>query len=73
MSFEYLADPSRPTWAGLLPGEPAAYLLGKGEGEHAKFSIDPDSPPFIPDFPRMQTAAQAHRMEFRPDFTWTDA
>lgn len=35
MSFEYLADPSRPTWAGLLPGKPATYFLGEGEGEHA--------------------------------------
>ena len=29
--------------------------------------------PFIPDFPRMQTAAQAHNMEFLPDFDWSDA
>jgi quercetin 2,3-dioxygenase len=33
----------------------------------------PDQPPFIPDFPRMQAAAQAHDMEFRPDFDWSDA
>jgi quercetin 2,3-dioxygenase len=136
MSFEYLADPSRPAWAGLLPGKPEAYFLSKGEGEHAKLftyrvfvqlpdgqqvsrrleegdfgfvpagllhayrveqaaqmmgvasggferffqqmgapadTIDPDSPPFVPDFPRMQAAAQTHRMQFRPDFTWPDA
>jgi quercetin 2,3-dioxygenase len=181
MSFEYLADPSRPAWAGLLPGKPEAYFLTKGEGEHAKLfadtfsvllsgdetdgqfgiftatcpvgdiipthahsdtrrsspgrqgarvrpaarrptgvaaarggrlrlrprgstaryrveqaghmmgvasggferffqqmgtpadTIDPDSPPFVPDFPRMQGAAEAHRMQFRPDFTWPDA
>ena len=36
-------------------------------------TIDPDSRPFMPDFPRMQAAAEAHRMEFRPDFTWPDA
>jgi quercetin 2,3-dioxygenase len=28
-------------------------------------------PPFIPDFPRMQAAAQAHAMEFLPDFDWS--
>lgn len=183
MSFEYLADPARPAWAGLLPGKPEAYFLSKGEGEHAKLfadtfsvllsgdetdgqfgiftatcpvgdiipthahsdihetffilggkvrvyvqlpdgqkvsrlleegdfgfvpagllhayrveqaaqmlgvasggferfyqqmgtpadTIDPDSPPSVPDFPRMQAAAQAHRMQFRPHFTWPDA
>lgn len=183
MSFECLADPSRPTWAGLLPGKPVTYFLGKGEGEHAKLfgdtfsvllscdetggqfgiftatcrvgdiipthvhadthetfvildgqvrvlvqlpdgqqvsrlleqgdfgfvpaglrhayrveqaahmmgvasagcewcfqqmgtppdTIDRDPPPFIPDFPRMQAATGAHRMEVRPDFTWPDA
>ena len=30
-------------------------------------------PPFIPGFPRMQAAAQAHDREFRPDFDWSDA
>jgi quercetin 2,3-dioxygenase len=30
-------------------------------------------PPFIPDFPRMQAAAQQHNMQFMPDFDWTDA
>jgi quercetin 2,3-dioxygenase len=33
----------------------------------------PDSPPFIPDFPRMQAAGQAHNMRFMPDFIWPDA
>jgi quercetin 2,3-dioxygenase len=28
-------------------------------------------PPFIPDFPRMQAAAQQHNMQFMPDFDWT--
>jgi quercetin 2,3-dioxygenase len=183
MSYEYLADPSRPAWSGLLPGKPEAYFLTKGEGEHAKLfrdtfsvllsgdetggqfgmftatcpvgdiipthshadthetffilegkvrvfvqlpdgqqvsrlleegdfgyvpagllhayrveqaaqmmgvasggferffqqmgtpadAIENDSPPFVPDFPRMQSAAQAHRMQFRPDHTWPDA
>ena len=40
MSFEYLADPSRPAWAGVLPGKPEAYFLSKGEGEHAKLFTD---------------------------------
>ena len=32
-----------------------------------------DQPPFIPDFPRMQAAAQAHRMQFLRDVDWPDA
>jgi quercetin 2,3-dioxygenase len=40
MSFEYLADPDRPAWTGLLPGRPEAYFLGRGEGEHAKVFAD---------------------------------
>jgi quercetin 2,3-dioxygenase len=32
-----------------------------------------NQPPFIPDFPRMQAAAQTHNMEFLPDFDWSDA
>ena len=40
MSFEYLADPARPAWEGLLPGKPQAYFLAKGEGEHAKLFAD---------------------------------
>jgi quercetin 2,3-dioxygenase len=183
VSFEYLADPSRPSWAGLLPGRPEAFFLNKGEGEHAKLfadtfsvllsgdetggqfgmftarcpvgdvipthshadthetfyivegkvrifvelpdgqkvsrllnegdfgfvpagaphayrveqaaqmvgvasggferffqqmgtpadTIDPSSPPYIPDFPRMQAAAQAHNMEFLRDVEWPEA
>jgi quercetin 2,3-dioxygenase len=34
--------------------------------------IAPDSPPYIPPFPRMQAAAQAHNMQFMPEFTWPD-
>jgi quercetin 2,3-dioxygenase len=33
----------------------------------------PGQPPFAPDFPRMQAAAQAHDMEFLPDFDWSGA
>jgi quercetin 2,3-dioxygenase len=29
-------------------------------------------PPFIPDFPRMQAAAQQHNMQFMPDFQWPE-
>ena len=32
-----------------------------------------DQPPFIPDFPRMQAAAQAHSTDFFPGFEWPDA
>jgi len=32
-----------------------------------------EQPPFIPDFPRMQAAAQQHNMQFMPDFDWTGA
>ena len=32
-----------------------------------------EQPPFIPDFPRMQAAAQQHNMQFMPDYTWPDA
>jgi quercetin 2,3-dioxygenase len=34
---------------------------------------DEPTPPFIPDFPRMQAAAHEHRMEFQRDFDWPDA
>jgi quercetin 2,3-dioxygenase len=183
MSFEYLADPAKPGWAGVLPGKPEPFFLRKGDGEHAKlfadtFSvllsgdetdgqfgiftatcptgdiipthshadthetfyivegkvrlfvqladgqkisrlldegdfgfvpagrphayrveaparmlgvstggferffqemgtladrIDLESAPFVPDFPRMQAAAQAHNMQFMPAFDWPDA
>ncbi len=29
-----------------------------------------EQPPFIPDFPRMQAAAQQHRMQFLPEHRW---
>jgi quercetin 2,3-dioxygenase len=31
-----------------------------------------DQPPFIPDFPRMQAAAQQHNMQFMRDFEWPE-
>lgn len=183
MSFQYLNDPARPAWTGLLPGRPAAYFLQQGEGEHAKLftdtfsvlvsgdetegqfgmftatcpsgdiipphshadthetfyvlegrvrvfvqqpdgtrvsrllgegdfgfvpagaphayrveraarmlgvatggferffqqmgtpadTIDPDSPPFVPDFPRMAAAAEAHQMEFLRGLEWPES
>jgi quercetin 2,3-dioxygenase len=69
-------------WLHAYRVEQAAQMMGVASGGFERFfhqmgtpadTIDPDSPPFIPHFPRMQAAAQAHRMEFRPDFTWTDA
>jgi quercetin 2,3-dioxygenase len=69
-------------WLHAYRVELAAQMMGVASGGFERFfhqmgtpadTIDPDSPPFIPYFPRMQAAAQAHRMEFRPDFTWTDA
>jgi quercetin 2,3-dioxygenase len=62
--------------------EQAAHMMGDASGGFERFfqqmgtptdTIDPDSPPFIPDFPRMRAAAEAHRMAARPDFTWPDA
>jgi len=35
-------------------------------------STAPDQPPFIPDFPRMQAAAQQHDMQFMRDFDWPE-
>ncbi|WP_369252728.1 quercetin 2,3-dioxygenase [Geodermatophilus amargosae] len=31
-----------------------------------------EQPPFIPDFPRMQAAAQQHNMQFMRDFEWPE-
>ena len=41
MSFEYLADPSRPAWAGLLPGKPEAYFLAKEKASTRSSSPTP--------------------------------
>ena len=35
-------------------------------------STDPGQPPFVPDFPRMQAAAQQHNMQFMRDFEWPE-
>jgi quercetin 2,3-dioxygenase len=29
-----------------------------------------DQPPFVPDLPRMQAAAQQHDMRFMPEYRW---
>ena len=31
-----------------------------------------DQPPFIPEFPRMQAAAQQHNMQFMPEYGWPE-
>ena len=62
--------------------EEAARILGVMSGgferffEHMGAPTDngtKDQPPFIPDFPRMQAAAQQHNMQFMPNYTWPDA
>jgi quercetin 2,3-dioxygenase len=62
--------------------EAPARILGTATGGFERFfqlfgtptdTIDMDSPPFIPDFPRMQAAAQAHNMRFMPNFEWPNA
>jgi quercetin 2,3-dioxygenase len=62
--------------------EQAARMLGVSTGGFERFfqqmgqptdAGTPDQPPFVPDFPRMQAAAQAHNMRFFPDFDWSDA
>lgn len=40
MTFQYLADPSRAAWAGVLPGRPEPFFLSAGEGEHSKLFVD---------------------------------
>ena len=71
--------------AGLVHAyqvEEPTRILGVATGGFERFfqqmgqptdHASPDQPPFIPDFPRMQAAAQAHDMEFLPDFDWSDA
>ena len=62
--------------------EQAARMLGVLSGGFERFfqqmgtpadSDADDQPPFIPDFPRMQAAAQAHRTQFFQGFDWPDA
>jgi hypothetical protein len=80
MSFEYLADASSgPAWKGLLPGDETEGQFGVSTGGFERFFQQmgqptdhpaAGQPPFIPDLPRMQAAAQAHDMEFLPGFEW---
>jgi quercetin 2,3-dioxygenase len=62
--------------------EESARLLGVATGGFERFfqqmgtptdRATTDQPPFVPDVPRMQAAAQAHHMEFFRDFDWSDA
>jgi quercetin 2,3-dioxygenase len=62
--------------------ERAVRMLGVLSGGFERFfqqmgtpadSDDPEQPPFIPDFPRIQAAAQAHQTQFFQDFEWPDA
>lgn len=62
--------------------EEPALIVGVSTGGFERFFQQMGQPadhadngqrPFVPDFPRMQTAAQAHHMEFLPDFDWSDA
>jgi quercetin 2,3-dioxygenase len=62
--------------------EEAARILGTVTGGFERFFQEmgtptdhntKDQPPFIPDFPRMQAAAQAHDMQFLRDISWPDA
>lgn len=59
--------------------EEAARIMGTLSGGFERFfqhmgtptdSTAKDQPPFIPDFPRMQAAAQQHNMRFMPDYSW---
>jgi quercetin 2,3-dioxygenase len=62
--------------------EEAARMMGTLSGgferffQHMGTATDhptKDQPPFIPDFPRMQAAAQQHNMQFLQGFEWPDA
>ena len=62
--------------------EEAARMLGVVTGGFERFfqhmgtptdHATKDQPPFIPDFPRMQAAAQQHNMQFMPQHQWPDA
>ena len=63
--------------------EEAARMLGVVTGGFERFFQEmgtptdansaADQPPFIPDFPRMQAAAQQHNMQFMQGFEWPDA
>jgi quercetin 2,3-dioxygenase len=60
--------------------EESARILGAATGGFERFFQQmghptdhptAEQPPFIPDFPRMQTAAETHNMEFFRDFDWS--
>ncbi|MGK5683672.1 quercetin 2,3-dioxygenase [Actinoplanes sp. URMC 104] len=62
--------------------EAAARILGAATGGFERFfqqmgtpadTVDMQSPPFVPDMPRMQAAARAHNMRFLPGFEWPEA
>jgi quercetin 2,3-dioxygenase len=62
--------------------ERAARMLGVLSGGFERFfqhmgtatdHATADQPPFVPDFPRMQAAAQQHGTRFLPDYRWPDA
>ena len=62
--------------------EEAARMMGVLSGGFERFfqhmgtptdHATKDQPPFIPDLPRMQAAAQQHNMQFMPDYQWPDA
>lgn len=62
--------------------EEAARMLGVVTGGFERFfqhmgtpsdHADAGRPPFVPDFPRMQAAAQQHDMQFLQGFEWPDA
>ena len=62
--------------------EEAARMMGTLSGGFERFfqhmgtvtdSPTENQPPFIPDFPRMQAAAQQHNMQFMQGFEWPDA
>ena len=61
--------------------EEAARLMGTLTGGFERFfqhmgtptdATTPDQPPFVPDFPRMQAAAQQHNMQFMPEYGWPE-
>lgn len=76
------AGPGRRRPRNAYRVETPTHMLGSATGGSERFfqqmgapadTIDMDSPPYVPDLPRMQAAAQAHNMRFMPDFTWPDA
>lgn len=55
---------------GVLSGGFERFFQHMGtETDHATT----EQPPFVPDFPRMQAAAQQHGMRFMPDHRWPEA